>query len=146
MSLSDLYQEIILEHSRKPHNFGPLPDANREARGYNPLCGDMVVLHLRVRDERIEEAKFEGAGCAISTASASMMTDVVRDRTIAEARGLADRFRKMVSGEADAEAAMGQLVALQGVRAYPMRVKCATLPWHALTAALDDTSETVTTE
>jgi nitrogen fixation NifU-like protein len=106
----------------------------------------MVVLHLRVRDERIEEAKFEGAGCAISTASASMMTDVVRDRTIAEARGLADRFRKMVSGEADAEAAMGQLVALQGVRAYPMRVKCATLPWHALTAALDDTSETVTTE
>lgn len=146
MSLSDLYQEIILEHSRKPHNFGPLRDANREARGYNPLCGDMVVLHLRVCDERIEEAKFEGAGCAISTASASMMTDAVRDRTIAEARGLADQFRKMVSGEEAAEAAMGQLVALQGVRAYPMRVKCATLPWHALTAALDDTSETVTTE
>lgn len=146
MSLSDLYQEIILEHSRKPHNFGPLPDANRESKGYNPLCGDMVVVYLRVCDDRIAEAKFEGAGCAISTASASMMTDVVRDRTVAEARGLAERFRRMVSGEATMDADMGPLAALQGVQAYPMRVKCATLAWHALTAALDDRAETVTTE
>jgi len=149
--LVDLYQEIILDHNRRPRNFGPLAGANRDAEGYNPLCGDRVKLHLRVEDDTIEEVAFEGSGCAISTASASMLTEVLRGRTVAEAEALAERMIAMVMGttevdgdtrgdQADQAATggddLGPLVALAGVRDYPARVKCATLAWHALKAAL----------
>ena len=146
--LDDLYQEILLDHYRRPRNFGPLPDANREVDGHNPLCGDRLRLHLRVDGDRLAEARFEGSGCAISTASASMMTEAIRGQRVAEALELAARFRALVTGESDPGAAesLGELAALAGVRAYPMRVKCATLAWHALRAALEGASERVTTE
>ncbi len=146
--LRELYQDIILDHSKHPRNFGKLDGANREARGYNPLCGDRVTLALKVDGERIADARFEAKGCAISVASASMMTELVRGKTVAEARALFERFHGLVTGkpvEADGEA-MERLAALSGVRDFPSRIKCATLPWHALTAALDGGATEVKTE
>ena len=142
--LRDLYQEVILDHNRHPRNFGPLPDANRHAKGYNPLCGDRVALHLAVHGDRIDGISFEGSGCAISTASASLMTEALEGKTVPEAHELFRSFHALLTAEpppaADDEA-LGKLVALTGVREFPMRVKCATLAWHALEAALDGPDE-----
>jgi nitrogen fixation protein NifU and related proteins len=148
--LADLYQEIILEHYKKPRNFGPLPGANRNAEGFNPLCGDRVHLHLEVEGGRIAAVRFEGGGCAISTASASLLTEALKGKTEAEAERLFHDFHDMLTGDpartAELEEALGKLAALSGVREYPMRVKCATLAWHTLHAALQEQDATVTTE
>jgi nitrogen fixation protein NifU and related proteins len=155
--LQDLYGEVILDHNRRPRNFGRLPGASHSAVGYNPLCGDRVEVYLRIEQGRIEEIAFEGVGCAISTASASMMTEALRGKSLQEARRLFERFHALVTGapagggstrggEAAAAAPggaagggtpeMGKLAAFAGVGEYPMRVKCATLAWHALQSAL----------
>jgi nitrogen fixation NifU-like protein len=149
--LDDLYQEILLDHYKRPRNFGPLPDADHEADGHNPLCGDRVHVRVKLDGERLADVRFEGSGCAISTASASMMTDAVRGRTRAEVEAEFERFRALVTGEgkvpAPAEVAeMGEIAALAGVRTFPMRVKCATLAWHTLRAALDSPGTRVSTE
>jgi len=141
--LLDLYQEIILDHNRRPRNFGPLPGANRAAEGYNPLCGDRVTLRLCVEDGVIRDVAFEGNGCAISTASASVLTEAVKGTTVAEAEVLVRRMIALATGDAaQAEQVaedpdLGSLAAFGGVSAYPSRVKCATLAWHALREALD---------
>lgn len=134
--LTDLYQDIILDHNRKPRNFGRLAAPDRMAEGDNPLCGDKLHLELRLSGDRLEDVAFEGAGCAISTASASLMTDAVKGKTVDEARRLSAAVHaRLTGGSGDLD--LGKLEALAGVRAYPMRVKCATLAWHTLLAALD---------
>lgn len=144
---SDLYQEIILDHNRRPRNFGELPGANRQAEGHNPLCGDKVTIYLKLEDDVIEEIRFKGAGCAISTASASIMTESLKGKTVQEARHLFEIFRNLVTGSASAEAGheaeLGNLVAFHGVRDYPVRIKCATLAWHALKTSLEGNDEKV---
>ena len=138
--LRDLYQEVILDHYKRPRNFGPLADADSHAEGYNPLCGDRVKVHLRMDGDRIAGISFEGAGCAISTASASLMTEAVAGMSREEATELERRFHGLVTGddrEAAGEPDLGKLEALSGVREFPIRIKCATLAWHALRAALD---------
>ena len=149
--LDELYQEILLDHYKRPRNFGPLPGSDREADGHNPLCGDRVHVRVKLDGERIDDVRFEGSCCAISTASASMMTEAVRGKTKAEAAAQFERFRALVTGEGavppPAEVAeMGEIAALAGVRAFPMRVKCATLAWHTLRAALDSPGARVSTE
>lgn len=147
--LADLYQEVILDHSRHPRNFGADGAANRTAKGNNPLCGDRITLYLRLGDDgRIEDARFEAKGCAISVASASMMTGIIKGKTPEEAKALFERFHRLVTGAAIAgdDEGMAELEALSGVKAFPTRIKCATLPWHAMTAALDQTGEEVKTE
>jgi nitrogen fixation NifU-like protein len=144
--LTELYQDMILDHNKRPRNFGRLAAANRSASGDNPLCGDRIDLELEIQDGRIEDIAFTGAGCAISTASASLMTEAVKGRPLAEAEALAERFRALMRGEGPAGEELGGLAALTGVRAYPMRVKCATLPWHTLRSALAGADTTVTTE
>ena len=147
--LTDLYQEVILDHNRAPRNYGPLPDANRLARGHNPLCGDRLVLSLRVVGDRIEDVRFEGAGCAISKASASLMTDAIKGHSVDEANALFDRFHQMITTPFDRpvdEEGLGKLAAFAGVREFPVRVKCASLAWHTLKAALSDSHQTVKTE
>ncbi len=147
--LHDLYQEVILDHNKRPRNFGPLPDATQSAKGHNPLCGDRLTLSLKVVGDRIERVAFEGSGCAISKASASLMTDEVKGRTVDEAIALFDRFHQMVTTPIDQpvdEAALGKLAVLAGVREFPARVKCASLAWHTLKAALTNVQETAKTE
>ncbi len=144
--LADLYQDVILDHSRHPRNFGHPDDANREAQGNNPLCGDRVTVYLHINGEVIEGASFEARGCAISLASASMMTEMVKGRTVAEARDLFDRFHRLVTEEDGDGDGLNELEALSGVREFPMRIKCATLPWHTMTAAIDQLDEDVRTE
>jgi nitrogen fixation NifU-like protein len=147
-SLRELYQEIILDHSRHPRHFGPLAGANRMAEGHNPLCGDRVKIQLIVEGDRIKDVMFEGRGCAISVASASLMTELLQGRTVAEAETLMGGFLDLVKGEkGDALAPddREQLEVMAGVSAFPMRVKCATLPWHAMKSALDG-AETAKTE
>ncbi len=148
--LADLYQELILDHNRSPRNRRRIENAGSRAEGYNPLCGDWITVYLTIEDDVIEEAAFEGTGCAISTAAASMMTDAVKGMSIAEATALFERFHGMVTafedhGETD-EASMGKLGAFAGVRRYPARVKCATLAWHTLHAAIASDHDVVTTE
>ncbi|MGH7669010.1 MAG: Fe-S cluster assembly sulfur transfer protein SufU [Gemmatimonadaceae bacterium] len=141
MSLDALYQEIILEHNRRPRNFRVMPDANRKVEGNNPLCGDQITLWVRLDDGRVADVSFQGTGCAISKASASMMTAAVMHKPVAAARALAERMHDLVTGKLDVERereALGSLAALSGVSRFPIRVKCASLPWHALTSALDD--------
>ena len=144
--LADLYQDVILDHSRHPRNFGHPDDANREARGNNPLCGDRVTVYLHIDGEVIEGASFEARGCAISLASASMMTEMVKGRTVAEARDLFNRFHRLVTAEDGDGDGLDELEALSGVREFPIRIKCATLPWHTMTAAIDQLDEDVRTE
>lgn len=152
--LRELYQEIILDHNRRPRNFGALPGANRRAEGHNPLCGDQVAVALDIDGDLIRGVSFEGSGCAISTASASLMTEAVKGKTVAEARDLFAGFHGLVAGaaggggtgSAGSAADLGTLEVFGGVREYPMRVKCATLPWHTLKAALDQEDQPVTTE
>lgn len=144
--LADLYQDVILDHSRHPRNFGRPDDSNREAQGNNPLCGDRVTVYLHIDGEVIEGASFEARGCAISLASASMMTEMVKGRTVAEARDLFDRFHRLVTEEDGDGDGLNELEALSGVREFPMRIKCATLPWHTMNAAIDQLDEEVRTE
>ncbi|HSU81785.1 MAG TPA: SUF system NifU family Fe-S cluster assembly protein [Thermoanaerobaculia bacterium] len=143
--LRDLYQEVILDHNRRPRNFGPLPAANRRAEGHNPLCGDRVTVYLEVEGGRIRDVSFEGAGCAISTASASLMTEALKGLSLEEARTLFHGFHELVT-KGDEGEDLGKLAVFTGVREYPMRVKCATLAWHTLMAALDAKDQPVTTE
>ncbi|MDP6515265.1 MAG: SUF system NifU family Fe-S cluster assembly protein [Alphaproteobacteria bacterium] len=152
--LRDLYQEVILDHNRSPRNFGALPQCDRKAAGHNPLCGDVVTVYLTIADGRVSDLRFEGKGCAISVASASIMTELIKGRTVAEARAVFARFRGVVTDAEDAgetpdqtlDDDLDKLQVLSGVREFPMRVKCATLAWHTLAAALDDKGETVVTE
>jgi nitrogen fixation NifU-like protein len=145
--LSDLYQQLILDHNRSPRNRRHLESPDRSAEGYNPLCGDRVRIQVKVRDGVIEDVAFEGSGCAISTASASMLTEQVKGRTVEEAVELFKRFHDLLAGaEAGNGSNLGKLEAFAGVRRYPARVKCATLAWHTLKAALDDRKDLVTTE
>ena len=147
--LRELYQELILDRNRKPRNFGPLSEANRSARGVNPLCGDRITVHLRMDDDRVEDVRFEGSGCAISIASASVMTESLKGQTASGAMALFERFHRMVAEDGDGACGdpdMGKLAAFSGVRDYPARVKCATLAWHALRAALEGGARAVSTE
>jgi nitrogen fixation NifU-like protein len=146
--LRDLYQEVILDHNKRPRNFGALSDANRSADGHNPLCGDKLHLGLRLEGNTIADIRFEGAGCAISKASASLMTESVKGHTVQEVDALFERFQRMVTSPNPHEAPpeLGKLEVLAGVAEFPMRVKCATLAWHTLRAALHDPSHMVTTE
>ena len=145
--LRDLYQEVIIDHSRRPRNFGRLNEANHRAEGYNPLCGDKLTIYLKVDNGIIRDAGFEGEGCAISTAAASLMTEALKGKTEAEAESLFANFHALVTGAAaTASTALGKLEVLGGVREFPARVKCATLAWHTLHAALRDQSGIVTTE
>jgi nitrogen fixation protein NifU and related proteins len=148
-SLQELYQEMILDHNRRPRNFRVI-EGGRKSEGYNPLCGDRLTVYLRVENGRIQDASFQGSGCAISKASASLMTDSVKGKTLEEAEALFGRFHEMVTrGDKESEQGyedLGKLSVLAGVRQFPIRVKCATLPWHALRAAAESRSEVVSTE
>lgn len=145
--LSDLYQQIIVEHNRSPRNFRVLPDANRTADGDNPLCGDRITLQVRLDGDVIADIGFQGKGCAISQSSASLMTGAVKGRTVAEAERLFHDFHEMVTGKTAPDAkALGKLAAFAGVRQFPSRVKCANLAWHTLHAALASSAEPVSTE
>jgi nitrogen fixation NifU-like protein len=135
--LSDLYQEVILDHNRRPRNFHALADASHTAEGYNPLCGDRLTLYVKVSDGVICDICFEGAGCAISKASASLMTDALKGRTVAEASSMFDRFHRMVTTPPECPIEdLGKLSSLGGVREFPVRVKCASLAWHTFKAAM----------
>ena len=138
--MREIYQEVILDHYRKPRNFASLDAATQEARGHNPLCGDRISVYLAVDDGIVKDVAFQGAGCAISTASASLMTEAVKGKTVGEVRTLFQNFHQMMTGaEDDAKAIdLGKLEAFSGVRQIPIRVKCATLAWHTLKAALED--------
>ena len=147
--LEDLYQELILDHNKSPRNYRRLAEADRQAEGYNPLCGDRVTVFLKVQGNLVMDASFEGSGCAISTASASMMTEAVKGKTLDEAKALFGKFHAMVTGEAvesQEGPGLGKLEAFRGVGKYPARVKCATLAWHTVNAAIKNRSNTVTTE
>ena len=146
--LRELYQDTILDHSKKPRNFREIPGASAKAVGHNPLCGDRVTVYLRLDDGNIADIAFIGQGCAISKASASLMTDAVKGKSKAEATRLFERFRKMVTGRPGdpIDASLGKLAVLSGVCEFPVRVKCASLPWHTLAAALEAKQETVSLE
>jgi nitrogen fixation NifU-like protein len=146
--LTDLYQEVVLDHGKRPRNFGPLEGATHRAEGLNPLCGDRVTVWARLEDGRVREARFDGSGCAISKAAASVMTGVVKGKTPEEIDDLFDRFRRLVTEgpRAGEEEALGKLAVFGGVHEYPTRVKCASLPWHALRAALAGKGEPISTE
>ena len=146
--LRELYQEVILDHSKRPRNFGQPTTSNRRARGNNPLCGDRMNLYLTVEDGVVKDVAFDGRGCAISIASASLMTEMIKSKTADEVRALFDRFHRLVTDEgADVDLGeLDKLTVFSGVREFPVRVKCATLAWHTLTAALDGKAEDVSTE
>ncbi len=147
--LRELYQTTILDHNKQPRNFRVPEHANRQAAGHNPLCGDRVTVHVRLEDGVVQDVGFQGAGCAISTASASLMTQAVKGRPLAEVEKLFDTFHELVTSDpqrAIDEGRVGKLAVLAGVREYPVRVKCATLAWHTLRAALGASSEPVKTE
>ncbi len=148
--LAALYQEVILDHNRSPRNFGELPEAAHRAEGNNPLCGDRLTVELKLEAGRIADVRFRGQGCAISTASASLMTEAVKGRTLEDASALFERFHDMLTGDpsvpAEASGELGKLAVFAGVREFPIRVKCATLPWHTLRAALSGAGDAVSTE
>ena len=146
--LSELYQQVILDHNKKPRNFHKLENANRTAEGFNPLCGDQLNIYLQVEDDQVKDISFEGSGCAIWKASASMMTQAVKGKSRQEVEMLFDEFHRMVTGHLDEETEpnqLGRLKIFAGVRDFPVRVKCATLSWHTLHAALSD-QKAATTE
>ncbi|MBU8899057.1 SUF system NifU family Fe-S cluster assembly protein [Corallococcus sp. H22C18031201] len=146
--LQDLYQEVVLEHSKRPRNFRAVPDANRQAEGYNPLCGDQLSVTVHMEGDVIRDIGFQGQGCAISRASASLMTGAVKDRTLAEAVALFEQVHALVTegpSAVDVES-LGKLAVLSGVSEFPARVKCASLAWHTLRAALEGRSTSVSTE
>jgi nitrogen fixation NifU-like protein len=145
--LRGLYQEVILDHSKRPRNFRPIEDADGRAEGYNPLCGDKVTIFLRFAGDRIGDVSFQGSGCAISTASASILTEVLKGKTRGEAEELFRKFHEVVTGRAEGDAAgLGKLAVFAGVCEFPIRVKCATLAWHTLRSALQGSKELVSTE
>ena len=146
--LRDLYQEVIFDHNRNPRNFRIMVDANRRVNGFNPLCGDKLTLFLKIEDHVIKDASFQGSGCAISTASVSLMTEIVKGMTESEAEILFKQFHEMTTGKSEEInlEALGKLAVLAGVREYPARVKCATLAWHTLDSALKNEQEAVSTE
>ena len=147
--LDDLYQEVILDHNKSPRNFRPMAEANRKAEGYNPLCGDHVTVYVRLEDGLIKDISFEGSGCAISKASASLMTAELKGKSEADAHQIFDNVHKMLTGQDDEDVdleEMGRLAVLSGVREFPVRVKCASLGWHAMRAALKSEAQTVSTE
>ena len=137
MELNDLYRDVILDHNRRPRNFGPLETPDTSAEGFNPLCGDRLTLRLKLADDTIREIRFEGQGCAISTASASLMTEAVKGKTRSEALALFERVHRLLTDGGEAAEGLGKLAALSGVREYPARVKCASLCWHTLSSALE---------
>lgn len=144
--LNDLYQQVIIDHGRKPRNFGKLANANHIKEGYNPLCGDKLTVYLREENNQIIEAQFEGEGCAISMASASLMTEALKNKTLAEAEILFGAFHELLTNDGDEDEKLGKLLVLAGVKEYPMRVKCATLCWHTARAAWKNEDVTVSTE
>ena len=145
--LRDLYQQLIIDHGRKPRNFGVLVGANHSKEGFNPLCGDKITVYLLERAGVIEEIKFDGSGCAISMASASMMTQALRGKTVREAQQFFADFHTLVTGGSlEPSERLGKLAVLQGVSEYPARIKCATLCWHTFMAALGDRPEPISTE
>src|SRR5687767_6724097 len=146
--LSELYQQVILDHNKKPRNFRKLETANHSAEGFNPLCGDQLTVYLNLEDDAVKEVSFEGSGCAISKAAASMMTQAIKGKSKQEAEQLFSEFHQMVTGELDeenTENGLGNLKIFSGVREFPVRVKCASLPWHTMHAALNN-QELVSTE
>jgi nitrogen fixation protein NifU and related proteins len=146
--LRELYQEVIFDHNRNPRNFRVMEDADRKVEGFNPLCGDRLTLYLKMDGDKISDASFQGSGCAISTASVSLMTEIIKDKTEAEAEALFKTFHEMTTGkDEDIQLeAVGKLAVLAGVREYPARVKCATLAWHTLDAALKNEQNSISTE
>ena len=147
--LDDLYQEVILDHNRSPRNFRAMESANRKAEGYNPLCGDHVTVYLKLENEVIQDISFEGSGCAISKASASLMTSELKGKTEAQAKELFDNVHKMLTGELNGQdrgKAVGKLAILSGVCKFPARVKCASLAWHTVNSALKGSEDLATTE
>jgi nitrogen fixation NifU-like protein len=147
--LRELYQEVILDHSRHPRNARRPEGANRHAEGHNPLCGDKIAVYVRIESGLVADVGFDGNGCAISSASASMMTEALKGKTEAEVEALFEKFHDLVTGKTDPERAagdLGKLAVFSGVREFPIRVKCATLAWHTLRAALDRREQPVSTE
>ena len=144
--LRDLYQEVILDHNKRPRNFRALDRSTHHADGANPLCGDKVTLYLDIRNGTIQDIAFQGSGCAISTASASLMTEALKGKPVAEVEHLFEEFHDAVTGVAEPAPDLGKLAILTGVRDYPARVKCATLAWHTLRAALENQTQPVSTE
>jgi nitrogen fixation protein NifU and related proteins len=145
--LRELYQDVILEHSKAPRNYRELPQANHKAEGYNPLCGDHFTIYLNVDGDKIQDVSFQGSGCAISKASASMMTQSVKGKSKEEAGKLFEKFHQLVTGAKSGDReALGKLAVFAGVSEFPVRVKCATLAWHTLEAALEGKQEKITTE
>ena len=149
--LRELYQSVILDHHKRPRNFRELADADRSAEGYNPLCGDKLKLFVKIVDDIVVDVSFVGSGCAISTAAASMMTEALKGKTRAEAEALFRRFHELITGKEPAAGAaesppLGKLEVFAGVREFPVRVKCATLPWHTFRAALQGEADPVSTE
>jgi nitrogen fixation NifU-like protein len=147
-TLTALYQDLILDHNRSPRNYRSLENGNRRAEGHNPLCGDRLTVWLQLEDDCLHDVAFQGSGCAISRASASLMTAAVKGKSRSEAEELFRRFHQLVTGslEPSQVPSLGKLAAFAGVAAFPVRVKCASLPWHALKAALDQPDSAVTTE
>ena len=147
-TLGQLYQDLILDHNRSPRNYREMGNANRRVEGNNPLCGDRLTVFLRMEGDSIEDAAFQGSGCAISRASASLMTAAVKGKTRSEAVDLFDRFHRLVTGTLDPAdtPSLGKLAAFAGVAEFPVRIKCASLSWHALRAALDQPNAVVSTE
>jgi len=148
MDLADLYRDVIVDHNRKPRNFRPMPDADCQAEGFNPLCGDRLTIYVKLDDGVISDVSFQGSGCAISVASASLLTESVKVRSVADAEQLFGTMHAMLTrDDADVDvASLGKLGALSGVRAFPARVKCASLCWHTLDAALHRQTEPVRNE
>jgi nitrogen fixation NifU-like protein len=147
MDLKDLYRDVIVDHNRRPRNFGPLPDANCSAEGHNPLCGDRLKLYVKVAGESLENLAFEGSGCAISVASASLMTEALKGRSLADVRDCYEDVHKLLTEHGYVpKRDLGKLAALSGVREFPARVKCASLCWHTLIAALESERQPVSTE
>lgn len=147
--LRELYQQVILDHNKSPRNFKKLENANHYAEGYNPLCGDRIDVYVKLNDDKIEDISFVGSGCAISKASASLMSTMVKGKTIEEAEEIFEMFHHLITGKMDEEVntdEVGKLAVFAGVREFPSRVKCASLAWHTLISALKEKNKTVTTE
>jgi len=143
--LTELYQQLLMDHSKSPRNFRVLPDANRTAQGTNPICGDSYTLYAKINGDIVEELTFQGSGCAISKASASLLTESLKGKTKAEVKAMFDKVRDLLTtGHSDGD--LGKLSALGGVHRFPVRIKCAILPWHAVAAAVEGRGETVSTE
>jgi nitrogen fixation NifU-like protein len=144
--LTELYQQVILDHSKSPRNFGKLEGANRSAQGHNPLCGDQVTLYLNLEDDRVKDISWQGSGCAISRASASLLTAAVKGKTKAEVSALFEKVRELVTTGKNSDPELGKLAVFAGVHKFPARVKCAILAWHAAVAAMNEPGATVSTE